>query len=154
LLEVGELRDFHAVEPDFPAQAPGAQRRAFPVILDKAHVVLFQVQAQCLERTEIQVEDILGRGFQRNLELVIVLEAVRVLAVAPILRAARWLHIGGAPRLRADRAQEGTGVEGAGADFHVIGLEQCATLFVPVGLQGKDDLLECEHVEWNAARGP
>src|SRR5207245_2847015 len=30
-LEVGELRDLHAVEPDFPAQAPGAERRRFPV---------------------------------------------------------------------------------------------------------------------------
>ena len=27
LLEVRELRDLHAVEPDFPAEAPGAQRR-------------------------------------------------------------------------------------------------------------------------------
>ena len=27
LLEIGELGDFHTVEPDFPAQAPGAQGR-------------------------------------------------------------------------------------------------------------------------------
>ena len=27
LLEVGELRDLHAVQPDFPAEAPGAKRR-------------------------------------------------------------------------------------------------------------------------------
>ena len=30
LLEVGELRHLHAVAPDFPAQTPGAQRRAIP----------------------------------------------------------------------------------------------------------------------------
>jgi hypothetical protein len=36
-------------------------------------------------------------------------------------------------------------VEGARADFHVVRLEQGATLLVPVGLQGQDDLLECEH---------
>jgi hypothetical protein len=37
-------------------------------------------------------------------------------------------------------------VEGARADFHVVRLEQGATLLVPVGLQGQDDLLECEHL--------
>ena len=31
LLEVGELRDFHAVQPDLPAESPGAERRRFPV---------------------------------------------------------------------------------------------------------------------------
>jgi hypothetical protein len=36
-------------------------------------------------------------------------------------------------------------VEGARADFHVVRLEQGATLLVPVGLQGQNDLLECEH---------
>ena len=39
LLEVGELRHFHAVAPAFPAQSPGAERRAFPIVLDKADVV-------------------------------------------------------------------------------------------------------------------
>jgi hypothetical protein len=34
-LEIGELRDFHAVAPAFPAEPPGAQRRRFPVVLDK-----------------------------------------------------------------------------------------------------------------------
>ena len=39
LLEIGELGDLHPVAPHFPAQAPGAERRAFPVVLDKADVV-------------------------------------------------------------------------------------------------------------------
>jgi hypothetical protein len=143
LLEVGELGDFHAVQPDFPAQAPGTQRRAFPVVLDEAYIVLFQVQAQRLQRAKVEVEDVFRRRFQHHLVLVIVLQAVRVFAVAAILRAA---HVGGAPRLRSDRAQEGAGVEGACADFHVVGLEQGATLLVPVGLQSQDDLLECEHL--------
>ena len=30
LLEIGELRHFHAVAPDFPAKAPCAERRAIP----------------------------------------------------------------------------------------------------------------------------
>ena len=43
---------------------------------------------------------------------------------------------------RAERAQEGGGMRGACADFHVVGLEQGTALLVPVGLQGEDDLLE------------
>ena len=50
LLEIGELCHLHAVEPDLPAQTPGAQRRVFPVVLDKADVVLFQVKTQCFQR--------------------------------------------------------------------------------------------------------
>ena len=46
LLEVGKLRDFHAVEPDFPAKAPGAEGRRFPVIFDEADVVFGRVDAQ------------------------------------------------------------------------------------------------------------
>jgi hypothetical protein len=40
LLEIGELRHLHAVAPHLPAEAPGAQRRALPVVLDEADVVL------------------------------------------------------------------------------------------------------------------
>src|SRR5260364_18413 len=40
LLEVGELGDFHTVQPDFPTQPPRAERRVFPIIFDKAHIVL------------------------------------------------------------------------------------------------------------------
>ena len=39
LLEIGELADFHAVAPAFPAQPPGAEGRTFPIVLDKADVV-------------------------------------------------------------------------------------------------------------------
>ena len=64
LLEVGELGDFHAVEPDFPAQAPGAERRRFPVVLDEAQVVHQRIDAQRLQRTEVQLDWMLsGLGF-------------------------------------------------------------------------------------------
>ena len=48
LLEVGELGDLHAVAPDLPAEAPGAQRRALPVVLDEAQVV--QARDRCRAR--------------------------------------------------------------------------------------------------------
>ncbi len=72
------------------------------------------------------------------------LQAVRVLAVAPVLGAARRLHVGGLPRLRAERAQERRGMRSARADFHVIGLQQRAALLVPVVLQCQDDLLKAQ----------
>ncbi|MCY1220496.1 hypothetical protein D9M72_325110 [compost metagenome] len=103
------------------------------------------VDAQRLQRTDVQVQDLRGSGLQHDLVLVIVLQAVGVFAVAPVLGAARRLHVGGAPGFRADRAQERGGVRGAGADFHVVGLQQGATLLVPVFLERKDDLLKGEH---------
>src|SRR5690606_22835062 len=39
----------------------------------------------------------------------------------------------------------GRRVRGAGADLHVIGLQQRAALLVPVFLESEDDLLEGEH---------
>ena len=43
LLEVRKLRDLHAIEPDLPAKTPGAERRALPVVLDKADVMVVGV---------------------------------------------------------------------------------------------------------------
>ena len=122
-------------------QAP--ERRGLPVVLDEAHVVHQRIEAErargcrgtapgCRQR----------RGFDHHLELVVVLQAERVLAVAAVGRAARGLHVGGAPGLRADRAQEGRGVEGAGADLHVVGLQDHAALLRPVALQREDQILE------------
>ncbi len=71
-----------------------------------------------------------------------VLQADRVLAVAAGGRATARLYVRGAPRLRADGAQEGRGVEGAGAHLHVIGLEDYAALPGPVALQCEDEILE------------
>ena len=53
LLEVGELRDLHAVEQHLPADAPGAERRRLPVVLLEADVVLPRVDAARLEAVEI-----------------------------------------------------------------------------------------------------
>ena len=50
LLEIGELRDLHAVAPALPAEAPGAERRALPVVLDEADVVERHVDADGGER--------------------------------------------------------------------------------------------------------
>ena len=49
LLEVGELRHFHAVQPHLPPQTPRAQRRILPVVLDEADVVCLGIDAQGFE---------------------------------------------------------------------------------------------------------
>ena len=52
--------------------------------------------------------------------------------------------IGRLPGLGADGAQEGRGMEGAGADFDVVGLQQGTALLVPEILQRQDDLLKSQ----------
>src|SRR6185295_2893163 len=105
LLEIGELRHLHAVAPALPAESPRAERRAFPIVLDETDVVRFLIDADPGERLQIKLLNVSRRRLQDRLELVIVLQPVRVLAVATVLRTARGLHVSGLPRLRPERAQ-------------------------------------------------
>ena len=142
LLEIGELAHFHAVEPHFPAKAPGAQGGGFPVVLHKADVVLVGLDAKGCEAAEIQVLGIDGIGFQDDLELEIALQSVGVLAVAAVRRTPAGLHIGHLPGLGPKDPQEGVGVEGACPAFHTQGLLHDTALLPPVVLQGHDDVLK------------
>jgi hypothetical protein len=63
LLEVGELRHLHAVAPAFPAEPPGAERRAFPIVLDETDVVNLWIDADGVERFQIEILQIVGRRF-------------------------------------------------------------------------------------------
>lgn len=126
LLEIGELRHFHAVTPDFPAQPPSAQRRAFPVVLDKADVVQAGVDADGLKAAKVQLLQIGRAGFDQHLVLIVVLQAVRVLAITPVGGTARGLNVCRGPWLCAQRPQGGCRVECARAHFHVIGLQDGA----------------------------
>ena len=87
LLEVRELRDLHAVAPDLPAEAPRAERRPFPVVLDEADVVPLEVDPDRRERFEVEVEHVRRRRLEHHLVLEVVLEPVRVLAVAAVASA-------------------------------------------------------------------
>src|SRR5450755_4269391 len=73
------------------------------------------------------------------------LHSVGVLAISSILRSARRLHVRGAPRLRAERAQECRRVRCAGPHLHVIRLEQRAALRAPIVLELENHLLNGEH---------
>ena len=73
-------------------------------------------------------------GLQDHLELVVMLHAVGVLAVAAVGRPAGRLNIGGAPRFGPEDPQKSGGMEGAGADLGIIGLVDDAALRSPVVL--------------------
>ena len=142
LLEIGELADFHAIAPAFPAKAPGAQRGALPVVLDEADVMQGGVDANGGERAQIEVLQVGRGGLQDHLKLVIMLKPVGIFPIAPVLGAARGLHIGGLPRLGAERAQGGGGMEGACPHLHVIGLQNDAALLRPEALEREDQALK------------
>src|SRR3546814_12113156 len=67
LLEIGELRHFHAVAPDFPAKTPSAKRWRFPVIFDKADVVEQRINPDFRKAAEIQLLQVRrGRSEERR----------------------------------------------------------------------------------------
>ena len=64
LLKIGELGDLHPVQPDLPAQTPGAQRGGFPVILDEADIVLVGIDPERPAGSRGRgPEDVKGEGF-------------------------------------------------------------------------------------------
>ena len=77
LLEIGKLRNFHAVAPNFPAKTPGAERRALPIVLDEANVIQRRIDADGIETREIELLDIRRRRLHDDLKLVVVLQPVR-----------------------------------------------------------------------------
>src|SRR5574341_2565024 len=122
LLEVGVLGDLLPVAPDLPAEPPGAQRRALPVVLDEPDVVVAWIDPDRLERPEIELLHVWRIRFQNYLELVVLIEPVRVLAVAAVGGAPGRLHVGHVPRLGTEHPQVGRGVHGPGADLEVVTL--------------------------------
>ena len=144
LLEVGELRDLHAVEPNFPAKPPGAQGRRLPVVLDEADVVLLGIDAETFETFQIKLLDVVGRRLQDDLELMVLVKTIRVVAVSSVRRTTRRLDVGDIPRLGAQNAQEGRRVHRTRSLLHIIRLRQDAALLAPELLQSEDDLLKLQ----------
>ena len=101
-----------------------------------------RIDADRGERFQIEVLQVRRRRLQDHLKLVVVLQPVGIFAVAAVLRPPRRLHIGRIPWPRAKRAQGGRGMEGAGAHFHVVGLQDHAAVIGPITLQRQDQSLE------------
>ena len=100
------------------------------------------VQADSGKRPQVKLLGVGRRRLDEHLELIVVLHAVGVLAVAAVGRTAARLSVAGAPLGGTERAQRGRGVEGTGTDLGVIGLHNDAALLAPVLLEAQDDVLE------------
>ncbi len=146
LLEIGELGDLHAVQPDFPAEPPGTEGRRFPVVFDETNVVHQRVEAERLERAEIKFLEVIRRRLEQYLELEVVLQAVRIFTVTAVRGPATGLHVSGIPRLRTDCTDESRRVESARAHLHIQRLHDDAALLGPVILQGLDQALESSQI--------
>jgi hypothetical protein len=147
LLEIGELRNLQPVEQHLPADAPGAERRRFPVVFFEADVVLPRVDAARLEAVEIQLLHFVGRRFEDHLVLVMFEETVRILAEAAVVGPSRRLHVSDAPRLRTKHAEQRLRMRCAGADFEVERLLQQAAVRRPERRELEDEILESQKLE-------
>src|SRR6185436_5566585 len=77
----------------------------------EADVVLPRVDAARLEAVEIRLLHFVGRRLENHLELVVLEQAVRVLAEASVVGPARRLHVRHAPRLGTEDAEGRFGVQ-------------------------------------------
>ncbi len=102
LLEVGELSDLLTVEEHLPADSPGTQGGRLPVVLFESHVVHRRIDANGLEAAEVEILDVGGGWLQDHLKLLVLVEAVGVLSITTVRRAAGGLHVGHLPRSRTE----------------------------------------------------
>ena len=86
LLKVRELRNLEAVEENLPTNPPGADCRRLPVVVLEANVVLPEVDPACVEAIQIELLHIIGSGFEHNLKLVMLEQAVGIFAEASVGR--------------------------------------------------------------------
>ena len=123
--EVDALRATMASLGQLPAEAwPGGEWTTEGAGDDR----LADERPERAERPEIQLLKIVRRRLDRHLELIIVLQPERVVAVASVGGPTARLYIGRGPRLGTDGPQEGRGMKGAGSHRHVVGLQNDATL--------------------------
>ena len=153
LLEIRELAHFHAVEPDFPAEAPGAQSGRFPVILHKTDVVFCGVDAEGAKAAKVEILGVFRVGLHNDLELEVPLQTVGVLAVASVLGTAAGFHICNTPRFRSEHAQKCVRVESTRTALDADGLFDNAAVLAPVALERHDYVLK-EHENLSLAERP
>src|SRR5882757_3241901 len=76
-----------------------------------------------------------------------------VIAMAPVGGPPRWLHVGGAPRFRTHGPQECCRMECPRAHFHIVRLQNNASLVGPVLLQPKNQVLKRARRRRNVRHG-
>ena len=142
LLKVGELRDLLAVEQHLPADPPGPQRRRFPVVLFETNVVTRRIDADRLQALQVLPLSVCRRRLEDHLQLKMLVEAVGIVAVAPVGGSPRRLNVGHRPWLRPEDAKEGLGMHRPGPHFDVERLLDQTPPLGPELLKHEDDLLK------------
>ena len=94
---------------------------------------------------EIQLLHLVWRRLEDHLELVVLEQAVRVLAEAAVGRPPRRLHVGHVPGLGPEHAQERLRVHRAGSHLDVERLLEQAPARGPELRELEDELLQCDH---------
>ncbi len=105
-----------------------------------------EVDAERLERAEVELLRVARVGLEDDLELRVRLQPVRVLAVAAVIRAHGGLDVRDVPRLGPEHAHDGVGVHRPRTDLGVVGLHDHASAVGPVLLQRQQGILHRQHV--------
>jgi len=104
--------------------------------------VLCLVYTELFKALEIEFLYVVRRRFQYHLKLVIVLESVGVFAVAAVCGAAARFNIAHVPRLGAETAQKGGGVESTRSDLYIVRLIDYTSFVSPVSLKIQYNVLK------------
>ena len=106
---------------------------------------LRKIDADGFQAAQVLIDDVVGRRLQDHLQLLVLVQAIRIFAVAAVGGAAAGLHVGDAIRLRPQHAQERFRTHGAGAHFDVVRLLNDGAALIPVALQLEDGVLKGIH---------
>ncbi len=106
------------------------------------------IHAQLFQGAQIEFLNVVGGRLDDHLELVVVLQAVRVFTVAAVSRTAGRLHVGAGDGLGAQGAQAGHGVRSTGTHFHIQRLNDGTALAGPIVLQLQDQALKGFDIEF------
>ena len=98
---------------------------------------LREVDADGFEAAQVLIDHVVGRRLQDHLQLLVLVEAIGIFAIAAVGGAAAGLDVGDAIGLGAEDAQKGFGGHGARADFDVVGLLDDAAAVGPILLRGR-----------------
>jgi hypothetical protein len=108
--------------------------------------VLLEPDAKPLEAPQVGLLNVRRRRLENDLELQVLAQPERVLAVPAVGRPPRRLDIGAPPGIGAEDLQERRRVHGTRAHGHVVGLLDQAPLLLPERQEIRDQPLEREHV--------
>jgi hypothetical protein len=97
-----------------------------------------EVEPDCLKALEIESLNVARRWLKDYLKLMVLEEAVRILAVPAVGGPTRRLDVNDAVRLRTQNSKESLRVHRASAYFHIVRLLDNAASITPILLQLED----------------